>query len=217
MFSRSRVWLRSHSLAEALGEAEFSTPGKAEHQQRPFAYRLNRREFAAAGIALSFICLTPAAKPDSLTQQTGAPMPDPMSRSPFAEPLIRIGEIAIARENDAALDAYFARDFKFHGPSGDRTSDQLKAYFAALRAAFTNLQVRRAALIGEGSYLASRTIFSGTFANVFTQSPVGPLQPNGRHLEWEVMNHFRYNDEGRLAEEWAQSDQRSFLQKLGVP
>lgn len=188
---------------------------EVENQQQSISYRLNRREFAAAGIALSFMCLTPAAKAAPLTHETDVPMPNPMSRSPFAEPLIRIGEIAIAKENDAALDAYFARDFKFHGAIGDLTSDKLKAYFAALRSAFTNLQVRRAAIIGEGSYLASRTIFSGTFTKVFTHSPVGPLQPNGRHLEWEVMNHFRFNEDGRCAEEWGLSDQRSFLQKLG--
>lgn len=141
-------------------------------------------------------------------------MPDPMSRSPFAEPLIRIGETAIAQEGDAALDAYFASGFVFHGPGGDRTYSQLKAYFASLRAAFTDLQVRRAAIIGEGAYLAARTIFSGTFTHVFTQSPAGRLQPNGRHVEWEVMNLFRYDDEGRLAEEWVQSDYRELLEKL---
>jgi predicted ester cyclase len=143
-------------------------------------------------------------------------MPDPMSKSPLAEPLIRIGEIAIVKENDEALDAYFTADFKFHGPGGDLTYEQLKAYFASLRATFTDLQIRRAAIIGEGRYLACRTIFSGTFANVFTVSPVGPLQPNGRHVEWEVMNLFRYNDEGRLAEEWVQYDVRSLLQKLSA-
>jgi hypothetical protein len=39
------------------------------------------------------------------------------------------------------------------------------------------------------------------FANVFTLSPVGPLQPNGKQVEWEIMNLFRYDGEGRLAEE----------------
>jgi predicted ester cyclase len=143
-------------------------------------------------------------------------MPEPMSASPLAEPLVRIGAIAIAREDDAALDAYFASDFKFHGPGGDLTYGQLKSYFASLRAAFTNLQVGRATIIGEGSWLASRTLFSGTFVDVFTQSPVGPLQPTGRHIEWEVMNLFRYDDEGRLAEEWVQYDLQGFLQKLGA-
>jgi predicted ester cyclase len=139
-----------------------------------------------------------------------------MSRSPFAEPLIRIGQIAIARENDAALDAYFAPGYKFHGPGRSLTYEELKAYFAALRAAFQNLEVRRAAIIGEGSYLAARTIFSGMFVNVFTLSPVGLLQPNGKQVEWEIMNLFRYDGEGRLAEEWVQYDVRGLLQKLGA-
>jgi len=176
---------------------------------------MNRREIVVGAAAL-FVAPRVAAKAASETDQGVQMVPDPMSSSPLAEPLIRIGEIAIAKENDAALDAYFAPDFKFHGPGGELTYEQLKAYFAALRAAFTNLQIRRAAIIGEGSYLAARTIFSGTFANVLTQSPVGPLQPNGQQVEWEVMNLFRYNEQGRLAEEWVQYDIRGLLQKLGT-
>jgi predicted ester cyclase len=177
---------------------------------------MNRREIAVAGAAAAFVAPWAAAKAASGTQQGVQMVPDPMSSSPFAEPLIRIGEIAIARENDAALDAYFAPDFKIHGPGGELTYEELKAYFAALRAAFTNLQVQRAAIIGDGSYLAARTIFSGTFTNVLTQSPVGPLQPNGKPVEWEVMNLFRYNEQGRLAEEWVRYDVRDLLQKLGA-
>jgi hypothetical protein len=30
------------------------------------------------------------------------------------------------------------------------------------------------------------------------------------------MNFFRYDDEGRLAEEWVQTDNLSFLRELGV-
>ena len=190
---------------------------EGERQQRPSASqrRFNRRQVTLAGIVL-FTALSSAAKVASSTRKIGETMPHPMSQSPLAEPLIRIGEIAIARENDAALDAYFAPDFRFHGPAADLTYDQLKSYFASLRAAFANLQVRRAAIIGEGSYLAARTIFSGTFAQVFTPSPVGPLQPNGQHIHWEVMNLFRYNDEGRLAEEWVQTDYKSLLKQLGA-
>jgi len=191
-------------------------PG-TEHQQQPSALRggPNRREVTLAGLA--FLTTLPAvAKTASGTQQRSEIMPDPTSQSTLAEPLIRIGEIAIARANDAALNAYFAPDYKFHGPGGDLTYDELKAYFAALRAAFPDLQIRRAAIIGEGLYLAARTIFSGTFANVFTMSPIGALQPNGKRIEWEVMNLFRYNDDSRLAEEWVQTDYRSLLQKLGA-
>ena len=46
--------------------------------------------------------------------------------------------------------------------------------------------------------------------------PIGPVETTGQHLEWEVINTFRYHDDGRLAEEWVQTDYRSFLTKLGV-
>ena len=43
-------------------------------------------------------------------------MPDFISDTPLARDLIRIGDEAIAREDDAALRAYFAQDYVFHGP-----------------------------------------------------------------------------------------------------
>jgi hypothetical protein len=68
----------------------------------------------------------------------------------------------------------------------------------------------------DGSFVAARTTFSGGFVGLFTYSPIGPVEPTGQHLEWEVMGTFRYDDEGRLAEEWVQTDYGSFLTKLGV-
>jgi hypothetical protein len=47
-------------------------------------------------------------------------------------------------------------------------------------------------------------------------SPIGPVEPTGEHLEWELIGTFRYDDNGRLAEECVQTDYRSFLTKLGV-
>jgi hypothetical protein len=34
-------------------------------------------------------------------------------------------------------------------------------------------------------------------------SPIGPVEPTGQYLEWELIGTFRYDD-GRLAEEWVQ-------------
>ena len=104
----------------------------------------------------------------------------------------------------------------FHGPRGDLSFDQLRAYFASLRAAFSHLPIVREQIIVDGNFLAARTTFSGDFSGVFTHSPIGPLEPTGQHLEWEVMGTFRYDDGGRLAEEWVQTDYRSFLTMLGV-
>src|ERR1700752_716759 len=139
-----------------------------------------------------------------------------ISDSPLARDLIRIGDEAIAREDDAKLREYFAEDYVFHGPGSELSFTQLNAYYASLRAGFSNLHLVREQIIVDGNFLAARTTFSGDFTGVFTYSPIGPIEPTGQHLEWEVIGIFRYDDEGRLAEEWVQTDYRSFLTKLGV-
>jgi hypothetical protein len=85
-----------------------------------------------------------------------------------------------------------------------------------LRAAFSHLRIVREQIIVDGNFLPARTAFSGDFAAVFTHSPIGLVVPTGRYLEWEVIGTFRYDGDRRLAEEWAQTDYRSFLTKLGV-
>ena len=143
-------------------------------------------------------------------------MPGFISDSPLARELISIGDEAIATEDDTKLRAYFADDYVFHGPGGDLGFDELRTYFASLRAAFSDLRIVREQIIVDGNFLAARTTFSGDFTGVFTYSPIGPIEPSGQHLDWEVIGTFRYDDERRLAEEWVQTDYRSFLTKLGV-
>jgi predicted ester cyclase len=143
-------------------------------------------------------------------------MPGFISDSPLARDLVRIGDDAIAREDDAALRAYFSDGYVFHGPGADLGFDELRAYFASLRAAFGDLRLVREQMIVDDNFLAARTTFSGDFTGVFTYSPIGPVEPTGQHLEWEVIGTFRYDDDGRLAEEWVQTDYRSLLTKLGV-
>jgi predicted SnoaL-like aldol condensation-catalyzing enzyme len=143
-------------------------------------------------------------------------MPDFISDNPLAHDLIRIGNEAIAKEDDAKLRAYFAKDYIFHGPGGELGYEELRAYFASLRSAFTGLRIVREQIIVDGTFLAARTIFSGDFTDVFTHSPIGPVNATGEHIEWEVIGTFRYDEAGRLAEEWVETDYRSFLTKLGV-
>ncbi len=143
-------------------------------------------------------------------------MPGFIADSPLARGLIRIGDEAIAHEDNAALRAYFREDYVFHGPGADLGFEELRAYFASLRAAFSELRLVREQIIVDGKFLAARTTFSGDFIGTFTYSPIGPVEPTGQHLEWEVIGTFRYDNEGRLAEEWVQTDYRSLLIKLGV-
>jgi predicted ester cyclase len=133
-----------------------------------------------------------------------------------ARELIRIGEIGIAKENKAAMAAFFHPQFRFHGPGGaELNREQLWEYFASCRAAFDNLTVTRQALVSDGGdYVASRTRFAGVFARTFTGLPDGPLEPNGRPFEYRVVNIFRYAPNGQIIEEWVQYDRHDFLAQL---
>src|SRR5229473_8435260 len=124
-------------------------------------------------------------------------MPGFISDGPLARDLIRIGDEAIAREDGAKLRDYYARDYIFHGPGGDLSFEELSAYFASLRGAFSNLRIVREQIIVDGNFLAARTAFSGDFVGVFTYSPIGRVEPTGQRLEWEVIGTFRYDDGGR--------------------
>ena len=131
--------------------------------------------------------------------------------------LIRVGEQELPGEDEAEVDAYFAPNFAFHGPDGAELDyEGLKRYFASLRAAFDDLTIRRGILLVEGDYVACQTTIAGTFVREFTHSPVGPLPPNGGRVVFELINIFRYDDQGRLAEEWMQADNRSRLRQLGA-
>ena len=139
------------------------------------------------------------------------------SRAELVMGLIRVGEQEVTGEHEAEVDGYFAPDFAFHGPDGAELDyEGLKGYFASLRAAFDDLTISRGILIVEGDYVACQTTITGTFVREFTRSPVGPLPANGSRVVFELMNIFRYDEQGRLAEEWVQTDNRSRLRQLGA-
>jgi predicted ester cyclase len=141
----------------------------------------------------------------------------PPSREERVTALIRVGEKELTGEDEAEVDAHFAPDFSFHGPDGAELDYQgLKHYFASLRAAFDDLTISRGIIVVEGDYIACQTTIAGTFVREFTLSPVGPLPPNGNRVVFELTNIFRYDDEGRIAEEWVQTDNRSRLRQLGA-
>jgi len=39
---------------------------------------------------------------------------------------------------------------------------------------------------------------AGRFDKEFAYTPIGTVEPNGQQVQWELINIFRYTDEGRL-------------------
>lgn len=130
--------------------------------------------------------------------------------------LVRIGQEAIATGDEQKLNAYFADGYKFSGPDGDMNFEQVKAFFASIRAALTDFNCQRREVISEGDLIAAQTSMSGVFEHAFESAMVGPIQPNGQRVSLELMNFFRYTPEGTLIEEWVEYDNVKFLKQLGV-
>ena len=76
--------------------------------------------------------------------------------------------------------------------------------------------IRRGIIVAEGDLIACQTRIEGTFTGPFTHSPVGKLEPNGARVVWDLMSIFRFDDRGRLVEEFVRTDNRSFLRQLGA-
>ena len=142
-----------------------------------------------------------------------------MTRDQLVARLKRAGELEISGEDQAEADSYFDTvNFRFHAPDGFETDyPGLANYFKAIREAFDDRSIRRGIIVGEGNYIACQTWIEGKFVREFTQSPAGPLPPNGQRVVWDLQNIFRFDDRGRIVEEWVRTDYRSFLRQLGAP
>jgi predicted ester cyclase len=133
--------------------------------------------------------------------------------------LVRAGELQVSGEDQTELGTYFDQEnFRFHGPGGFETDYAgLTAYFASVRAALDDRKITRGIVVAEGDTVACQTWIEGTFVREFTQSPAGPLPPTGTRVVMDLINIFRFDDDGRLIEEWVRADYRDLLRQLGAP
>jgi predicted ester cyclase len=140
------------------------------------------------------------------------------TRTELVARLVRAGELEVSGDDQAELDTYFDQEnFRFHGPGGfEADYAGLTAYFGSLRAAFDDRKITRGIIVAEGNTVACQTWIEGTFAREFTQSPAGPLPPNGAAVVMDLISIFRFDDDGRLTEEFVRTDNRSLLRRLGA-
>ena len=142
-------------------------------------------------------------------------MAERYTRDELVARLVRAGEIEVTGEDLETVGEYFAPGFEFNGPDGSVADfDGLLNYFASMRAGFEDRSIRRGIIVVEGNTIACQTWIEGTFVREFTQSPIGPLQPNGRKIVWPLLNIFVMDDDGRILTEWASTDNTTVLEQL---
>jgi predicted ester cyclase len=141
-----------------------------------------------------------------------------ITRDELVARLARAGELEISGGSQEEIASFFdTENFAFHGPDGfDTDYAGLMEYFQSIRAAFEDRTIRRGIIVAEGDLIACQTWIEGTFTGPFIRSPVGELKPNGARVVWDLMNMFRFDDRGRLIEEFVRTDNRSFLRQLGA-
>ena len=142
-----------------------------------------------------------------------------MTRDDLIARVKRAGELLISGDSQPELDSYFdSALYRLHGPDGFE-ADYLGAlaYFKAVRSAFDSRSMRRGITIAEGDYIACQTWIGGRFVREFTHSPAGPLAPNGQRIVWDLINTFKFDERGRVVEEWIRTDNRSLLRQLVAP
>ncbi len=137
------------------------------------------------------------------------------TRDELVARLVRAGEIEVTGEDIDTVADYFAPGFEFNGPGGSVADfTGLSDYFASLRAGFDDRSIRRGIVVVEDNTIACQTWIEGSFVREFTQSPVGPLKPNGRKVVWQLLNIFVMDDQGRIRQEWASTDNATVLEQL---
>lgn len=140
------------------------------------------------------------------------------TREQLVARVIRAGELEVSGDHPDEVATYFdIEGFRFHGPDGFESDYAgLDEYFASMRDAFDDLTIRRGIVVAEDALVACQTWIEGTFTRPFTQSPVGHLEPNGARVVMDLINIFRFDNQGRLVEEHVRTDNRSLLRHLGA-
>lgn len=142
-----------------------------------------------------------------------------LTREQLVARLINAGQVEVLGAPPHEIASYFdTKKFRFHGPGGFETDYAgLQTYFDSVRDAFDERSIRRGIMIVEGNQIACQTWIEGRFVREFKMSPVGALFPNGAMVQWDLINIFAFDDEGRLVDEFVRTDHRSFLEQLGAP
>jgi predicted ester cyclase len=112
------------------------------------------------------------------------------------------------------IDTQFASTFVRHPAETDINA--LKISVLSLRAAMPDLKAVTEIALVEGTFAAARVRLTGTFTGEFVSPNALPIAPNGKVIEFAVHLLYRFDEAGKIAEEWDGFDNLNFLGQLGV-
>ncbi len=126
------------------------------------------------------------------------------------ETLQQIYDKAIAKGDVDQLDASYASDYVNHGFGEDINLTEFKMFVNAWVSAMPDFTVTPEVIIAEDEWAASRVIFSGTFNDKFLLDDK-VIEPNNKPIQLSFNILHRFNDEGKIAEDFTAFDRLSLL------
>ncbi len=126
------------------------------------------------------------------------------------ETLHQIYDKAIAKGDVDLLDASYASDYVNHGFGEDINLTAYKTFINAWVSAMPDFTVTPEVIIAEKEWAASRVIFSGTFNDKFVLDDK-VIEPNNKPIQLSFNILHRFNDEGKIVEDFTAFDRLSLL------
>jgi predicted ester cyclase len=128
--------------------------------------------------------------------------------------LHRFYDEAIGKGNVDVIDEVMAEDFVHHGDAlfpyiGG--SAAIKAGVAGVKGAFPDGRTIIEDTVAEGDIVVSQLYWTGTHKGAFMGS-----QPTNKLMFWKGISTYRFNEEGKIVERWANQDVVPMLQEMGV-
>lgn len=120
------------------------------------------------------------------------------------------------RINAGDIDGFardLADDFVEHEetPGLAPTKDGVKSFFRMQLAAFPDLRLAVQDVVADGDKVVARVRYTGTQHGEFMGMPA-----TGKSVEVQLIDIFRFGDDGRVREHWGVIDLLTMMQQLGV-
>ena len=168
---------------------------------------------AIAVVALVILRPPPSSSPNNTASQNTAQ--ETGDAASYKDAVNRLNA-AIMQDDNETLTELLATDFVAHIPVNPMFDVSLDASMltevtSIFHNAVPDLNIESVMLVGEGNVVAQRVVITGEFAGEFYDYP-----PTGEALQFEANVFYRFDDAGKIAEQWIELDSATVMQALDI-